>query len=276
MLLYNFTSYSQYLAAELERRKTVNALYSLRSMAQALGISPTTLSDVIRGKKKFSEKTAIEVSQKLNLNEREATYFQTLVYYENSQEEGLKSILENQLRALNPVLRKVSEVEDEHYIVLSEWYHIAILEMTYLYPKELNPQTIHEQLNIEFAQAEQALTLLEKLNLLERQGDSYVKTKTQFTFNSELSNQALRHFHRTMLGKAQVCIVEQTNKEKFIGSETFPLALEDLTEAKDIVESCFQQLLQLSKKSKNPSYVYHAGIQLFQLNRPAKKGSAYE
>lgn len=271
MMLYHFTSYSKYLDAELEHRKAMNALYSLRAMAQQLGISPTTLSDVIKGKKKLSEKTALEISKKLKLSSKEAQYFQTLVHYENSKDEGLKRTLENQLKVLNPTLRKKSELQDEHYIILSEWHHVAILELTYLFPNVLNAEIISAQLNIELSEAESSLLLLEKMSLLEKKNNTYVKNKTQITFNSDLANQALRHYHRSMLAKAQMALTEQTNKEKAIGSETFPLALEDLSEAKDIIENCFQQLLRLSERSKNRTHVYHAGIQLFQISRPAKK-----
>ena len=269
-MLYQYTSYSKYLAAELEFRKAKNALYSLRSMSMQLGVSASTLSDVIKGKKKLSEKTALEVSKKLKLNAKETKYFQTLVHFENSQDENLKKVLENQLMVMNPKLRAQFEVRDEHYNVLSEWHHIAILELAALNPK-MTPSFISEQLNIELSQATSALNLLEKMALLERKGSAYTKTKKQFTFSSHLANQALRHFHKTMLAKAQVAIIEQTNQEKFIGSETFPLAQEDFAEAQDIIENWFQQLLQLSEKSTKKTHVYHAGIQMFQLNRPLKK-----
>ncbi|MFZ3230796.1 MAG: TIGR02147 family protein [Pseudobdellovibrio sp.] len=276
MILYQFTSYSKYLAAELNRRKSLNTLYSLRSMSQQLGISATTLSDVIKGHKKLSEKTALGVSKKLKFGLKETRYFQTLVHYENSQDDNLKKILESQLKVLNPQLRKESEVPDEQYIVLSEWHHVAILELTYLFPKKLNAKIISEQLNIELNQAESALILLEKMSLLEKINDSYIKTKKQFTFSNTFANHALRYYHTTMLQKAQAAIVEQTNKEKFVGSETFPLALDDLKEANEIIENCFQQLLQLSERSIQKTHVYYAGIQMFQLNRPIKKESSNE
>lgn len=270
-MIYQFTSYSKYLAVELQHRKSQNAQYSLRSMSRQLGISPTTLSDVIKGKKRFSEKTAMAVSKNLKLTSKEATYFQTLVHFENSQDENLKKILESRIKTLNPLLRKKSEMQDDHYIVLSEWHHIAIIEMTFLFPKKLNAKIISQQLNIELSQAESALLLLERLSLIERQNEAYVKTKEQFTFNSEIANQALRHYHKTMLTKAQTAIVEQRNQEKFIGSETFSIAIEDFSEAKDIVENCFQQLLQLTERPSKKTHVYYAGIQLFQLNRPLKR-----
>jgi uncharacterized protein (TIGR02147 family) len=270
-MLFHFTSYSKYLAVELEQRKAQNALYSLRSMSKQIGVSPTTLSDVLKGKKKLSEKTAIEVSKKLKLNSKEIEYFQALVHYENSNDKNLKRMLENQLMVLNPLLRKKSEVQDQHYIILSEWHHIALIELTYLFPKKLNADIASQQLNISIIQAESALDLLEKLSFIEKNNNSYIKTGQQFTFNSEFANQALRHYHKTMLVKAQTAIVEQTNNEKFVGSETFSLAIEDLSKAKDIIENCFQQLLQLSEKPSKKSHVYYTGIQMFQLNRPAKK-----
>jgi uncharacterized protein (TIGR02147 family) len=236
-------------------------------MAQQIGLSPTTLSHVINGKKKLSEKKGLEVSKKLKLNSKEAKYFQTLVHYENTQDENLRRILECQLKTLNPILLKSSHVEDENYIVLSEWHHIAILELTYVNQKKLNAKIVSEQLNIELDQAESALNLLEKLGLLQPKNSSYEKTKKQFIFSSELSNLALRQYHKTMLGKAQWALIEQTNKEKIIGSETFPLALEDLNQAREIIENCFQQLIQLSESSVNRKHVYHAGIQMFQLSR---------
>jgi uncharacterized protein (TIGR02147 family) len=273
VMLFNFDSYSKYLAAELELRKSTNPMYSLRSMSLHLGISPSTLSDVIKGKKKLSEKTALTVSKRLKLNLKQTRYFQTLVHYENSQDANLRKVLKTELMVLNPQMRKQFEVQDGHYIVLSEWHHIALIELTYLFPKKLTAAIVSEQLNIEIEQAEAALGLLEKLCFIEKKNNSYTKTKRQFTFNSDLGNHALRNFHKTMLGKAQLALVEQTNREKFIGSETFPLSLEDLDQAKDIIENCFQQLLQLSESSQKKTHIYHAGIQLFQLNRPAKKES---
>lgn len=276
LMLYQFTSYSKYLAAELKQRKSQNALYSLRSMSLQLGISPTTLSDVINGKKKLSEKTGLKVSKKLKLSAKESKYFQTLIHFENTQDENLKSILESQIKVLNPILRKKTEVDDQVHIVLSEWHHIAIIELTNVFSKKLNAAIVSEQLNIELEQAQSALDLLENLSLIEKKAATYVKTKKQFTFSSEIANQALRHYHKTMLGKAQSAIMSQTNKEKFIGSETFALALEDLSEAKDIIEICFQQLLMLAERPSKKTHVYHTGIQLFQLNRPTKIGNPNE
>ena len=275
-MLFHFTSYSKYLAAELLHRKANNDLYSLRSMSQQLGVSASTLSDVIKGNKKFSEKTGLLVSTKLKLSAKEVKYFQTLIHYENSEDENLKKLLENQLIVLNPLLRKKFEVTEQQYIVLSEWYHFAILEMTYLFPDYMDAQTVSRQLNIDLALAESALALLVDLDLLEKKHKTYIKTKVKFTFSSDLANQAIRHFHRSMLGKAQSALVEQTNKEKFIGSETFPLSPANLEEAKEIIEICFQQLLRLSERATDRSHVYHAGIQIFQLSRPLRTGTADE
>lgn len=266
-MLFNFKSYSEYLGAELERRKSCNTQYSLRSMALQLGLSPTTLSGIIKGKKKISDQKSLGVALKLKLNPREEKYFQALVGYQNCQNESLKALLFVRLTSLNPLLQKEYEVSDDKFILLSEWYYLAILELTYLYPNTMTCETVGEAFELSLAESQSALDLLVSLNLLEQAGSSYVKTKTQFSFSSEIPNQSLRHFHRTMLRRAEMSLVRQSNKEKFVGSDTFPLNVEDLPAARQVIENCFNELIELSKRSKDRTHVYHAGIQLFQLSR---------
>ncbi len=76
-----------------------------------------------------------------------------------------------------------------------------------------------------------------------------------------------------MLGKAQGVLHTQTNDQKSVGSETMVMGVEDLAEANDIIESCFQQILALSNRSKNKTHVYHVGIQLFQVSKKPTGGA---
>ena len=202
---------------------------------------------------------------------RKVRYFTMLVHWESTKDEELKAILANQLQLLNPRLRKQFEVEVERFKLIAEWYHIAILEMTYL-NIEMTSENVADSLGITISQASEALQLLLKLDLLKETGlHRYEKTLKEIFFQSETANQALRKYHHQMLAKAQESLYSQSPAEKMVGSETFPMNVEDLPEAKAIIEICFQQILQLSKKSQNRSQVYHLGIQCFQLIKGKKK-----
>lgn len=75
-------------------------------MALSIGISASTLSDVVNGHKNFSEEMTHEVSTKLKLVGRKARYFNALVQFETTKNQELKLLLLNQLRVLNPKMRE--------------------------------------------------------------------------------------------------------------------------------------------------------------------------
>lgn len=271
-MIYEYSSYYKYLKAVLADRQESNRAYSLRAMAKSLELSPSTLSDVLNGRKNLSERTAHEVALKLKLTGRKVKYFNTLVQFESTKNEELRLLLSNQLRVLNPKLREHFEVNVAHFRFMSDWYHTAILEMTYLPGQAMDPESLAQSLGITVTQCKEALDLLQRLELLEpTENGSFQKTKKQFKFQAGSPNQALRKFHHQMLGKAQESLCTQTPAEKLVGSETVPLNVEDLEEANDIIEGCFQHILELSKRSQNRTHVYHLGIQFFQITKGCKK-----
>lgn len=272
LMIYEYSSYSNYLRDLLEARQASNRAYSLRAMAKSLELSPSTLSDVLNGRKNFSERTAEYVAVKLNLSGRKAKYFNTLVQYASTKNEDFKLLLTNQLRILNPKMREQFEGNVAHFRFMSDWHHTAILEMTFLPNQQMDPESIAHKLEITATQAREALELLQKLELIRPTGPGcYEKTHKKLVFQTNSPNQALRKFHHQMLGKAQESLATQSSLEKLVGSETFPMGIEDLSEANDIVEGCFQQILELSKRSQNKTHVYHLGIQLFQISKGTKK-----
>src|SRR4051812_8640701 len=63
------------LANELLSRQLRNERYSLRAFARSLGLSPSKLSDIMKGKQGLSLATAREIVTKLDLSVDEARAF---------------------------------------------------------------------------------------------------------------------------------------------------------------------------------------------------------
>lgn len=265
-MIFEHADYKAYLKALLDERKASNKAYSLRAMAESLGVSASTLSDVMAGKKNFSEETATDVADKLRLTGKKKKYFSALVQFQTTKDEDLKSILNAKLKVLNPKLRNHFDITIDRFNLMAEWYHTAILEMTHLDRKKMTPETIATELQISVDQAKSAIELLLRLELIQATGNHhYKKANGKFQAQSEIPNEALRRYHYQMLSKAQESLRAQSPQEKFVGSETIPLNSKDLPKAIDIIESCFQQLLQLADDSLDRDHVYHLGIQAFKL-----------
>lgn len=271
-MIFEYMSYSQYLKNVLADRQNQNPSYSMRAMAQNLGVSVSTLSEVMGGRKNFSERTARQVGERLKLSGRKIRYFQTLVHFETTKDEQLKLLLAGQLQVLNPKLREHFEARVDQFNVIADWYNAAILEMTYIKNQPMDPDSVADRLGITPTQAKEALNLLQKLDLLEPLNNHrFQKKKSQLLFQSGIPNQALRRFHHEMLAKAQTSLQTQSPREKIVGSETVAIHTVDLEEARDVIENCFQQILEISRRSQNKSEVYHLGIQFFRLTKEVRE-----
>jgi uncharacterized protein (TIGR02147 family) len=262
--MYAETS-KEILKSELVHRITSNSAYSMRAMARQIKVSSSLLSDLLSGKKRLSSERAFEIAKLLKFSKKKSEYFSTLVQYESAKSEDLKVLLAEKLNALHehPGPRAL---DLDIFKTISEWYHLPILELTHIKGFKLTSEAAAKSLGISKHEADLAISRLIRLKLLERTSDErIVKTDNRILASSSLPNLALRKFHEQMLQKAVNSLSEQTPEEKFVGSETFVFDQKQLAEANEAIEECFSKILNISKKIKNKSSVYHFGVQFFRL-----------
>ncbi len=61
--------YRDWLASELQTRKSKNPFFSLRGFSRKIGVSPATLSQLLSGKRRLTERTALKIVECLGLDE---------------------------------------------------------------------------------------------------------------------------------------------------------------------------------------------------------------
>ncbi len=271
MSIFGFSDYRAYLRAILAERAGKNRAYSLRAMAKALGLAPSSLSEMLKGKKNLAASTALDVAERLGLTGSEAEYFVLMTQLGTARKQEVRQKVMYRLQALNSQ-QPVHDLSVDVFTAISEWYHLPILEMTYLSGAKLTANLASSRLGISIHQAQAAIDRLLRLELLardERTGE-LMKAPDRWITSSEAGHRGLRAFHREMLAKAASALETQDNREKFVGSETFALDPAQLPAAREILEEAFQKIVALAGSGKARSDVYHLGIQLFNLT-PEKK-----
>lgn len=107
--------YREVLKNELVQRQERNSLYSLRSFARDLGISPSRLSEIFNHKQGISLSWAKKISEKINLSTEDAELFCLLVTKEHGKSEQARSVAEEKIKQfmekLNPFI-KIYKVND--------------------------------------------------------------------------------------------------------------------------------------------------------------------
>jgi uncharacterized protein (TIGR02147 family) len=281
-MVFEYQDYRAYLRSVLEGRIARNPAYSLRAMAGNLGVSSSNLCEVLKGKRGFSAEAAVKVAHRLGCNETEREYFSLLVQLDATNSPELKETLLRRLGELNPRPVKAHDLTLDIFRVISDWYHFAILEMTYLDGgtagsagggalKDLDPKTIADRLGISKLEAELALERLLRLELLEADGaGGYRKAKSELLVQARVPNEALRKFNRQMLDKASAALETQGADSRISATQTVPFGRDDLPAAERIIDECMARLVQLSKRSKKRTDVYHLGIHFFNLTAPGR------
>lgn len=261
------TKYRDILKIELAERISGNPAYSLRAMAKQAGISPSLLSDVLKGKKGLSSPRAFEVGQALQFDGSKLEYFVTLVQIEETKSEARKYELANKLQLLN-TKRQTQDLSLDIFRMIYDWYHVAILELALTSNFQLTEKSAAEKLQITAIEAEAAIERLLRLELLKKTPSGKLeRVENHLVASSKIPNTALRNFHSQMLKKASESLSSQTSQEKLIGSETIAFDKKYLKEANTILERCFQEIVALANSKKTKRDVYHLGIQLFRITK---------
>lgn len=266
-MVFQHADYRDFLKASLAERISRNPRYSLRSFAKGLGISPAMLSLVHHKKRNLNLSNAMRIAKRLGLEGREAEYFCHLVQYEGARSQEAKELALERIQALNPA-REITFLSLDCFRVISEWYHFPILQLLRVPNFDFEPKQIAKRLGISAIEAEAALARLERVGILMRSDGTYKRLKNDLRVESDKKNEALRSFHKQMLLRAIDSLETQSNEEKFTGSQTIAIDPKILPQARKKIEAFFSEMNALLAKNKNPSEVYHLGLQLFRVSRP--------
>ncbi len=263
------SSYKNYLNEELERRIRINPKYSQRAFAKHLGLSPGELSEVLRGRRNLSLKSALRVAKALNLNPDETKH---LVLSSQAEKVGNPNVA-----AVVKTLLGTEDHGDSHdsssrqltldlFHLVSDWYCFAIVNLADCIDFRWSPTWIAKRLDITRAQAQLALERLERVGLIERHANSLRMAPDFVMSPSGIPSEAIRNYHRQIMQKATEALELQSIHEREFSGTSFafdPKQIEAIK--KDIAQFRSKLLTKYSKGKKTE--VYHLELALFRITQ---------
>jgi uncharacterized protein (TIGR02147 family) len=247
--------YQKLLESELSKRCEKNPRYSLRAFSRALKINDGALSQIISGKRIPSVKTAERIANELNLDPEVKHRF-------------LKSCgTPKGPRAFEKLRTKPAALNVEYFKVISDWYHIALMEMTLIEGFEDDPVSIAKRLGISRIEAQLALSRLKELELIEEKDGQWVKTQLQLaTPNRGVTTAALRIHQKQMLQKSIESLENDPIETRSHTGMTMAIDPMLLPEAREMIEA-FSQSLCSFLESSDSKKVYQLSVNLFPLEK---------
>lgn len=254
--------YQRCLREELQRRCERNPRYSVRAFARALGIDVGTVSKLLSGKQTPSMKLALRILSAIELSEADEKAF--LSSLAEAQRGRKLQRVSAAFRNFNEDVRP-RELSIDLYRVIGEWYHAAILELTYTKRLRNSPREIAKLLEISAAEAKLAVQRLLQLGLLAEQDGALIKTSAQFTTaNKNLTSPALRKNQKQFLEKAIFSLENVPIEERSVTSMTMAIDPERLPAARQMIRDFNQALCQFLESGKR-TRVYNLGVALCPL-----------
>ncbi len=256
-------NYRRYFIESFENRSLRNPSYSMRAFARDLGLGTSTLSEILQGKYGLSKSKVEIVVKALQLSEKQGEHFLDLVVRDHSR--SLKERDEASQRVQERIKGSMQTMTLDSFRTISEWYHLALLELLILPEFKNETGWMARKLNIPEITVHEALERMERLGMIERKGKKILPTDDFSAIGNETPSELIRKFHRQVLEKAIVALDEQTVSERESSSTIFAISKADLPKAKKKLVQFRREFATLLSKSPDKDDVYCLGIQFFSL-----------
>jgi uncharacterized protein (TIGR02147 family) len=261
-------TFRRQLHHELSQRRSKNPRYSLRAFARLLEMSPGHLSEVLRGSRNLSPRLAVGIAQRLGYDTKETLEFVSQVQAGGASMTRALELLDEQ--NADGAVPGTLTLDLETISAISEWYHYAILELTYCRGFRGTPEWVARKLGISEAAAAEALELLQRLGILRKVRGSLIKVNDFVTSPSNVPSRAIKRFHSQMIEKAKGAIRFHAVDTRDMSSLTMAIDPSQISEAKIEIQKFRRRMARLLSQGR-PSHVYQLNVQFFSLQTEKTK-----
>ncbi len=249
--------YIRILEHYLKHKQKMNPAYSLRSMAQSLGISPSTLSRILKGQRGLSLKLANIMIDKLKLDERHALEFL------NSLKASKFKLLDK--LPVGPEFQNSFEVDHKHYDVLSQWEYFALYDLIELDDFESSENYIAQKLSISVERTKKIIQEMVDLKLIKKDENGQLSQIVGPLKTSEdIHSRALQAAHLETLEKAKEKLLSIDVIQRDFSSILIPSDPKQLPIIKELIRE-FRKKVATTLKNGNKTQLYQLSIQLYPM-----------
>jgi uncharacterized protein (TIGR02147 family) len=268
--------YQLRLREELVTRIDRNPRYSLRSFAQAIGVGSSALSQILAGKRSVSTKVIERIFTYLEFSALEQKEFIESVIAEKKEKDlqrvspELKKMLK-QIDVSGAGQREVHSVGLDEFRIIADWYHYAILELTFAKNFKADPRWIARELNITPMEAKLAIDRLLQLELLEEKNGTLKKAVWNLdTKDKTKTTMSHRRRQKQILEKSMHALEHTPIDERNHSSLTMCIDPKNLPEAKQKIQKLMWELSEFLVQG-TPERVYELNLGLFPLQNGERK-----
>lgn len=254
--------YRRFLKEELHKRQQKNRAYSMRAFSRDIGIASSRLSEILHGKVGLSEKKAAALADRLELDEATKHLFVDMVESEHSRSAVVRAAASLRVKAR---FLQASELKDSEMNLLSEWHHLAILELLTIGSLEHTVFEFAKKLKVPEAEVESSIQQLISMGFMKRENNRWIPTEPDSTTSTEIPSATIRQYHTQMLEKARIALQEQPIQKRDFSSVVFAMNANQMEYAKQRIQEFRRSLVKELEGIPGKDSVYCLSVNMFSL-----------
>jgi len=262
--LYKYLDYRKYLEDWFGWKKVQKSSYSWGIFARRAGLKSSTITNIRKGRRhpKADSDTIAGIMTALELDDLARGYFQGLVALSTTHDRGptLTALL------THPECRLGDDVSADELKYLSNWYYVAIRELSYSPVFREDPEWIAARLRggVTAAQVTEALEALLRMGLLTRgPTGALVAGDLRLSTPQLVTHASLQQYHQDLLNLSAVSLAQDQTLERFFTAGMITVPEEMLPELRTRMFDFLQEMLHdIDQDNAQARRVFHLGMQL--------------
>ncbi|MGZ3774690.1 MAG: TIGR02147 family protein [Pseudobdellovibrionaceae bacterium] len=187
-----------------KRLKSQNSAFSIRSVGKKLGMSHVAVGKLLKGESGLAPHRIEQVIKVFQLDSLASAELKEAVIFAKVGE--LQGALPQRTSRKKAQAKNdpsvYSEKSMKYFTALENWYELPILDLLTCSDPPKNSQEIAKKLGIRHDQAQNALSRLSAVGLIETENGTMKKKERYIRFPSKVPSQISRNYYRQILQKA--------------------------------------------------------------------------
>jgi uncharacterized protein (TIGR02147 family) len=272
--IFTFTDYRKFLASYYDEKKAEAAAFSYQNFSRKAGFSSkSSVFNVIKGRKNLSKASSLQLAEAMGLKKREATYFETLVSFNQAQNFRERDFFFEQLNAIRPQSAAASsakQLRQDQFEFYAKWYHVVIRSLIDAFSFKGDYKRLAALVHpaITARQARASVQLLLRLGLIEKAKDGGFRvTSKVLSTGPEVASLAVQRFHLDTMQLAAQALQRLASEERNISGLTLGISKDAYGKIRDVILECQQKIMDIAEKDARADSVYQLNFHLFPVSK---------
>lgn len=266
--VFDYLDYRKFLSDSYLERKKENANFSHRFIANKLNFDSGYFAKIVKGERHISQRLIPKFIDLFKLNNKEASYFISLVLFCKAKTHDQKNRHFEDLMSFKMTDKNI--LTADQYALFENWYYLVIRETLAIYNFRGDYAELARLVTpkIKPSEAKKAISILEKLKLIKKNKDGlYERVTPIWSTGEEVKSVALVNLHGTMMDLAKEAYNQFSREEREMSTLTLSISEKEYQVMVKEMKILREKFLENARKCTAPDRVYQCNFSVFPVSK---------